>query len=255
MKIAFINKPTQAIEDCELTFIDRDAVHLQKALEQHANYANALTRAGLNVVSLDVNTESPDAAFIEDVAIILDEVAIVTSMGTPSRRPEVESISEKIAPYRDIIHRIQLPATIEGGDVLQVGKKVFVGHSSRTNQNGIKALTELLNPHGYQVIPVSVHGCLHLKTGVTALNEDTFVVNPNWVDTSFFKDNLLIEVIENEPFAANVLRIDEKLIVNAASPMTAEKIHKAGFSFEMVNISEFSKAEAGLTCMSLIFNE
>lgn len=255
MKIAFVNKPTQAIGNCELTFIDRDPVHLQKALEQHSNYANALTQAGLKVVSIDINTESPDAAFIEDVAIILDEVAIVTSMGTPSRRPEVESISEMIAPYRYIIHKIQLPATIEGGDVLQVGKKVFVGHSSRTNQNGIKALTDLLNPHSYQVIPVSVHGCLHLKTGVTALNEDTFVVNPKWIDTSIFKENLLIEVAENESFAANVLRVGEKLIVNAAYPKTAEKIQKAGFRFDVVDISEFSKAEAGLTCLSLIFND
>lgn len=253
MKTALLNKPTPAIEECELTFMDRESIQFSEALKQHALYAEALSRAGLNVMVLEVNSESPDAVFVEDVAIILDEIAIITSMGTASRRPEVDSMAEIISKYRDRVHRVLLPATIEGGDVLRVGKKLFVGISSRTNKAGISQLSDIVTPIGYHVIPVEVSGCLHLKTGVTALNDESFLLNSSWIDTSPFDGFQCIEVAHNEPFAANVLRIDENMILNSAYPHTVEKIQNAGFSFDLVNISEFGKAEAGLTCMSLIF--
>lgn len=255
MKTALLNKPSPAIEHCELTFMDREPIQLSEALKQHALYAEALKSAGLHVLTLDVNPESPDAVFVEDVAIILNEIAIITSMGTPSRRPEVDSMAEILSDYRNTVQRIHLPATIEGGDVLQVGKKLFVGLSTRSNKAGISKLTEIVSQFGYQVVPVEVRGCLHLKTGVTALDDETCILNPAWIDTSPFKEFRLIEVEQNEPFAANVLRIDDNLILNGAYPLTAEKIQNAGFSFDLVDISEFGKAEAGLTCMSLIFED
>ncbi len=255
MKIALLNKPSSAIERCELTFMDREPIQLSEALKQHSLYAEALSRAGLNVMMHEVNPESPDAVFVEDVAIILDEIAIITSMGTASRRSEVDSMAKIISRYRDTVHHVHLPATIEGGDVLRVGKKLFVGVSSRTNRAGISTLSEIVSPFGYQVVPVEVSGCLHLKTGVTALNDESFVLNSAWIETSPFNDYLLIEVAHNEPFAANVLRVDENLILNGAYPLTAKKIQNAGFSFDLVDISELGKAEAGLTCMSLIFEK
>jgi dimethylargininase len=254
MITALLNTPTPALTQCELTFMDREPIHYFNALTQHNEYAKALKDAGMQVNVLNVNEHSPDGVFMEDVAIVLDEIAIITSMGTPSRRAELESMPAIIAAYRNEVHRIQLPATIEGGDVLVVGKKLFVGLSTRTNIEGVSAISKMVKPHGYTVTPVKVHGCLHLKTGVTALDDDTVIVNPEWIDIGPFKEFKQIRVANNEPFAANVLRIEDHLIVNAAYPQTAEKIQRAGFKFALVDISEFGKAEAGLTCMSLVFS-
>jgi dimethylargininase len=254
MITALLNTPSPALTQCELTFMDREPLDYIKALNQHNEYAKALTNAGVQVNVLNVNEQSPDGVFVEDVAIILDEIAIITSMGTPSRRAEVESMAKIIRGFRNEVPQIHLPATIEGGDVLVVEKKLFVGISNRTNIQGISAISKMVQPYGYTVIPVEVHGCLHLKTGVTALDDNTIIINPAWVDSLPFIEFNQIQVAQNEPFAANVLRIGDHLIVNAAYPATAEKIHEAEYRFSQVDISEFAKAEAGLTCMSLVFN-
>jgi dimethylargininase len=252
MKTAILNQPTPALAECELTFIRREPIHFETVWRQHAAYAAALQRVGVRVALCTVNQASPDAVFVEDHAIILDEIAIMASMGSVSRRSEVGAMAGIISGFREI-KAISLPATIEGGDVLRVGKTLFVGLSSRTNEEGFVAFEEIARLYGYLVIPVTVHGCLHLKTGVTALNDETFIRNPAWFDATPFRAVKWIDVPPDEPWAANVLRIGETIIVNAACPRTADIIERLGFNTERVDISELNKAEAGLTCMSLIF--
>ena len=159
-----------------------------------------------------------------------------------------------LAKWRPVVRTITAPANIEGGDVLRVGKTLFVGESPRTNQVGIAALAAMVQPFGYQVQAVRVHGCLHLKTGITALDDETLLCNRDWIDGSSFVNYRLIDVDAQEPWSANVLRINERLLVNAAYPRTADRLEVLRFDCRRVDISEFGKAEAGLTCLSLVFD-
>jgi len=252
MTFALLHKPSPALENCELTFVDREPIHFDKALKQHSHYANALREAGAQVEIVNVNPDSPDAVFVEDVAIVLDELTIITSLGSAPRRSELPAIEKVIARFTETT-RISLPATIEGGDVLKVGRTLYIGETSRTNKAGIDALTAIIKPLGYKTVPVKVKGCLHLKTGITALDDETYVLNSAWLDSSPFNGFRLIDVALDEPWGANVLRIYETLIVSAVYPRTADRIESLGYKTQRVDISEFGKAEAGLTCMSLIF--
>jgi dimethylargininase len=248
---ALANRPSPALAAAELTFLERDPIDVATALRQHDAYVATLRAAGLDVEVLDVNRECPDSVFVEDVAVILDEVALMTTMGTPSRRAEVAGMRAAIARYRDVVD-MHLPATLEGGDVLRVGRRLFVGLSTRTNQAGVEALRAVAGPYGYEVVPVTVPGALHLKTGITALDDETCLVNREWVDGAPFAGFRLVDVAAGEPFGANVLRLDDQLIMNAAHPRTAAAVRALGYQVSTVDISEFGKAEAGLTCMSLL---
>lgn len=251
---ALVNRPSPALAHCELTFIGREAIDVARARAQHETYVAALRAFDVDVVELEINAGCPDGVFVEDVAVVLDEVAILTTMGTESRRQEVTEMREAIAQWREVV-AMALPATLEGGDVLRVDRTLFAGLSSRTNCEGVEALRSIAAPLGYTVVPVRVPGALHLKTGITALDGETCVVNPRWVDTTPFADFRLVEVAPNEPWGANVLRLENGLIVNAGSPRTAGMIEHLGYRIERVDISEFGKAEAGLTCMSLLFSD
>jgi dimethylargininase len=253
MITAIVNAPTESLQNCSLTHLDRHPIQFDLALQQHANYASTLHEMGARVEMLKINQESPDAVFVEDAAIVLDELAIVTSMGNAKRRCEVEAVASVLSRFRADVRRIRLPARIEGGDVLALGKTLFVGQSSRTDVAGLWALEEIVKPFGYDVRPVSVRECLHLKTGVTALDESTLVCNPKWIDVSAFGDFRLIHVDPREPWAANVLRINDRLILNGSFPRTADRIDAVRGGNRRVVISEFGKAEAGLTCMSIVF--
>jgi dimethylargininase len=149
--------------------------------------------------------------------------------------------------------QIVAPATLEGGDVLKVGRKLFVGLSSRTNMDGARQLEKFARPYGYHVVPVEVHGCLHLKTGITALDDRTLLINPNWIDAAPFGEHELIHIAPEEQWAANLLRLGSRILMNAASPKTLARVRERGFDVTTVDISEFMKMEAGLTCMSLLF--
>jgi dimethylargininase len=252
--IAVTHIPSPALETCQLTYLDRKTIDFQRALVQHHDYCEALRVCGVEVRTLSVNTSMPDSAFVEDCAIVLDELAVITSMGTQARREELTGIEPEVARLRPV-KRISLPATLEGGDVLQVGKKLFVGLSPRTNEQGVRALSDIVEPFGYQVIPVEVHGCLHLKTGCTALDDETVLINSDWVDSEPFQDFKRLPVPRSEPWGANVLRINQLLLMNAAFSESLEMVQKAGYNVRPVDISEFLKAEAGLTCLSLLFSK
>ncbi len=238
----------------ELTYIDRAPVDHTTALPQHDQYYNTLAAHGVEVKKLTMNSDYPDSCFVEDTAIVLDEIAIITRMGTTSRRGETAGIVAEISKYRETV-AIQQPATIEGGDVLHVGKTLFVGLSTRTNTQGIEALTTIAKRFGYKVIPVPVTGCLHLKTACTAVSDDTLLLNPLWIDTAPLQSFTLLPVSLDEPWAANTVRIGNTLCVQAGFPNMLEQVHTFADRIEPLDISEFRKVEAGPSCLSVLFEK
>ena len=252
MLIALTHAPSPLIAQCELTFLERKPIDYRLAARQHAAYGNALRECGADVRTLNVNSGDADGVFIEDTAIVLDELAILASMGARSRRGEIDNIEPELARYRET-KRIAPPATIEGGDVLRVAQTLYVGISSRTNRAGVEALRNLVRPRGYRVIAVEVRGCLHLKSACTALDDSTLLLNPAWVDPSSFEAMKIVAVPDGEPGAANTLRVHDTICIPDVFPQTAQLIARLGFDLKTIEISEFLKAEAGVTCMSIVF--
>lgn len=240
------------MDQCQLTYMKREPIQYDLAVKQHKDYQNTLEHSGVRVVVLDHNNEYPDSSFVEDTAIVFKEVAVLTSMGTQSRRGESEAIERELTPYRAIA-RVELPATIEGGDVIRFNHRVYVGQSTRTNRLGFEAMRDILTPYGYEVFPVNVHGALHLKTACTRVNDQTLIANPDWVDLKPFRDVEILEVPSDEPWAGNVLSVNGHVIIHEEFTKTIEMLQSLGHTIQRVNISEYLKAEAGLTCMSVIF--
>ena len=250
--IALTHLPSPSLELGHRTHLDRAPIDFQKALQQHALYCSALRDCGLEVQILNSNSHLPDSVFVEDTAVVLDEIAILTSMGTASRREELPFIETELKKYRPTI-RIQLPATIEGGDVLRMGRKILVGISCRTNVAGVDALESILCQLDYEIIRVPTRDCLHFKTGCSALPDGSLLVNENWVAIESLKGFHLIPIPPAEPWAANVLSIGDQVILPAAHPVTANQLRKMGFQVRLVDLSEFAKAEGGVTCLSILF--
>jgi len=242
--------PTLA--SCELTFRAREPIDLGRAIAQHAAYAALLRSLGREVVELPADPAYPDCCFVEDVAVVLDELALVTRPGAASRRGETTAVASALARYRPTLATPE-PATLEGGDVLRVGRRLFVGRSSRTNAEGIARLTDVAEPHGYRVMPVAVTGCLHLKSAVTALDDERLLVNRSWLDPAPFRGLELVDVDPGEPEAANVLRVGRQVVVHTGFTRTLERIAALGYAVRTLDVSEFLKAEAALTCKSLLF--
>jgi len=255
MPKAFTRAVSPRIAECALTHLDRQPIDPDRAAAQHDAYEKALRDAGFDVIRLPELANDPDAVFVEDTAILLGEHAIITRPGAPSRTGETLSTAVGLTPYFKI-HYLS-GGTLDGGDVLQIENTLYVGQSSRTDGAGTKALEAVASPLGYWVVPVELDRCLHLKTAVTFAGLDdqgvpTIVVNPDWVDPAQFADVQEIWVPENEPFAANVVRAGDRLIMAAGSIETVALLRQRGFKVVEVDVSELQKAEAGGTCMSLI---
>lgn len=250
--LALTHIPSPRMSECELTHVERTPIDHALALAQHGEYCEMLRRCGVVVQVLDVNVDHPDCAFIEDVGIVLDEIAILASFGTASRRGERDAIEPVLRRYREV-RRIDLPAQIEGGDVLQIGRTLFVGLSSRTNSAGISALECVVRPLGYSVVAVPVRGCLHLKTACTAVNDELLLINPAWIDAQPLEGFARMHVPDEEPWAANVLRIGDRVCLSSQHGRTASMIRQRGLEVLSVDISEFARAEAGVTCLSILF--
>jgi dimethylargininase len=249
-KLALTREVSPAILRCELTHLQRTPIDLERARAQHDAYEEALRAAGCEVQRLPPAPDLPDAVFVEDTAIVLDELAVIARPGASSRRSETESVAAALTPHR-ALGSIDAPGTLDGGDVLRVGRKIFVGRSSRSNSAGIAQLTRLCAPHGYQVRAVEVTGCLHLKSAVTGVSEKALLINRRWIDAAAFGGYELIDVDPDEPGAANVLRIGGTLIYPAAYPRTARRLERHG-RLAMVELSELAKCEGAVTCCSLI---
>lgn len=246
--------PSPALQDCELTFVTSKPIDIKKAASEHLQYRKMLETCGAQVVTLKDNLDLPDSTFVEDPVVVFDEVAVIMSMGAESRRKESRILETFFQKFRRIIH-ISMPARIEGGDILKINKTIYVGLSARTNMEGINALKSIIEPLGYKVKPVKVSGCLHLKTGCTALDSNTIIANPAWVDLTPFEGFNIITTLQTEPFGANVLPINQTLCMNKAFPQTVDLIKSLGYKVASTDISEFVKAEAGLTCMCVPFDQ
>jgi dimethylargininase len=250
--IAITRKVSPTINDCELTYLSRQAINLDIANAQHKNYEQTLRSLGLEVISMPAEPDLPDSVFVEDIALVLDEIAILTRPGAVTRRKEVESVASTLKPYRELTS-IHAPGTLDGGDILVAGDTIFVGISSRSNKVAISQLKEIVDPFGYQVKGISVRGCLHLKSAVTMVAADIVLINPAWVESDHFQEFRIIETEKSEENAANALLINEFVIYQPCFLRTAEKLVNAGLNLKMVDASELGKAEGALTCCSLVF--
>jgi dimethylargininase len=252
MLTALTRPVSSTMTDCALTYLDRQPIDLDRAVAQHRDYQDCLRRLGVEVVELPPQPELPDAVFVEDTAVVLDDIAVITSPRLPSRRSEVDSTARALAQWRPLL-RLDGASRLEGGDVVRIGSTLYIGHSSRTNSEGIEAMRQLLVPRGYEVRAIAVEKCLHLKTACTYIGRDTLLVNPDWVDTVEFEGVRVIEVDPDELEGGNALLAGDTVMVPANCPRTRARIEHEGFSVVAVDISELQKAEAGLTCCSIVF--
>jgi dimethylargininase len=249
--IAVTRRISSAMMRCELTHLERVAIDIALAREQHDGYEKALRGLGCRIETLPEEPELPDSVFVEDTAIVLDEVAVITRPGAPSRRAETASVGAVLGKYRDLV-RIEGPGTLDGGDVLRVGRSLYVGISNRSNAGGIAQLGALLLPFNYRVLPVTVRGCLHLKSAVTQVMADELLINSRYVERNQFPGMRFIEVDELEPSGANALMVGTDVIYSNSYPRTAEILRRRGVRVHTVAMSETEKAEGAVTCCSLL---
>lgn len=254
MPLIAITRPvSQSINNCELSFHTREPIDVPKAIAQHRAYQDCLSELGVEVISLPAEPDLPDAVFVEDPAVIADEVAIITNMGAPSRRPESKSIAAALSRYRPI-KRMTAPATLEGGDVMCIDRFVFVGLSKRTNPDGFVELRKVLSAYNYKVEAIELTRCLHLKSACCHIGNNSILINRSLVDPGQFGGFELIDVSDDEPNAANALLVNGVVIMPAAFPKTRALLEQRRFSVRTVDLSELQKAESGVTCSSLIFS-
>jgi dimethylargininase len=249
--IALTRDVSPAIAHCELTHLARTAIDPEIARAQHDAYERCLEEAGCVVQRLPADSNMPDSVFIEDTAVVFDELALVGRPGAPSRRRETQAVADAVERHRPV-RQIESPATLDGGDVLCVGRIVFVGRSTRTNAAGIEQVRGLLAPYGYEARPIDVHGCLHLKSAVTAVADDVLLVNRAWIPTVDLTGFELIDVDPEEPFGANALRLADRVIHGAGFPRTRERLERAGIRVDSIDLSELAKAEGAVTCCSIL---
>ena len=250
---AFTRAVSARLPECQLTHLQRVPIDAAKAAEQHACYERALSDAGFEIVRLPELADDPDAVFVEDTALLLGEHAVITRPGAASRIGETHSTAEGLAG-QFTLHRIEA-GFLDGGDVLRIGRTLYVGQSSRTDAAGISSLRSLVEPLGYEVVQAELRDCLHLKTGATFAGSDAagkpvLLYSEAAVDPRQFHGVDPLAVIE--PGAANCVRAADRVILPAGNPRTAELLRNRGLRVVEVDVSELQKAEAGVTCMSLI---
>ena len=251
--LAFTRDVTPAITRCELTHLAREPIDPARAMAQHDGYERLLARLGCRVERIPADPAHADAVFIEDTAVVVDELAVITRPGADSRRAETGPVAGALQRHRPLSH-IRAPGTLDGGDVIRAGRQVFVGQTSRTNQQGIAQLRDALAPAGYSVTGVPVRGCLHLKSAATEVADGVLLINPLWADPQAFAGFEFITVDPGEPHGANALRLGEVLLHGADYPRTRERLEARGLTVHPVDLSELAKAEGAVTCCSLILS-
>lgn len=249
--IAFTRDVSPAMDRAELTFLERTPIDLELARAQHGRYRRRLEEFGVRVHLLPSRPDLPDCVFIEDTAVVLDELAVIARPGAPSRRGEVIDVVNALVGLRELAF-MRAPATLEGGDVVQVGQTLYVGRSSRTNAEGMSQLQRWVKPHGYRVVGVHLRDCLHLKSACTLVSPDTVLVNPAWIQSDALRGLRTLRVPRSEPGAADVLLVGDAVIVPAEHPRTSALLERAGIRTVSTDVSEFLKAEGAVTCLSLL---
>lgn len=253
MPIALTRPVSASIHRCELTHVDRTPIDVEKAVGQHHAYEQCLTNLGCLVRRLPELPDFPDAVFVEDTAVVFDELAVIARPGAESRRPEIESVAQALQPYRRIV-RIEPPGTLDGGDVLRIGRRVFVGRSTRTNSAGIDHLRRLLAPFEYEVVGVEITNALHLKSAVTLVADRAILINPSWVDPNAFENVNKIVIDPAEPSAANALLVGSTVVCATVFASTNSRLKSYGLPVVTVDLSELAKAEGAVTCCSVVFD-
>lgn len=248
-----LTRPTgPELADCELTHIDRVPIDIGRAIAQHDSYLAALRSRGVQVVELPRLPDHPDAVFVEDTALVLDEIAVMLRPGVESRRGEVESVAAVLAEYRRCVP-LEAPAALDGGDIVVLGRRILVGAGTRSSAAGAGALEEAVGPYGYSVTMVRIGGVLHLKSAATAIDDTTLIHYPGYVDLDFL-DVRLLAVPEDEPHGANVVRVGDALLANSSAPRTLEMLTALGWNVVPVEVGEFAKAEGAISCKGIIFS-
>jgi dimethylargininase len=251
---AITREVSASLATCELTWLEREPIDIERAIAEHHAYERCLVDLGVRVISLPALDSHPDAVFVEDPAIVLDEVAVITTMGCESRRGERASLADALAQFRPLIH-MRDAAKLEGGDVMRVGRHLYVGLSARTDAAGVAQLAAELQPFGYEVHGVELRDCLHLKSACCSIAPKTILINRAWVDTGLFSKYRLIDVAKDEPGAANALNVGETIVMPNAFPKTAAILRVEGFKVAELDMTELMKAESGVTCSSLVFQD
>jgi dimethylargininase len=250
---ALTRRLAPSLVNCELTHLARSPIDIALAEVQHRAYTGLLADLGCQVRVLPALEDFPDSVFVEDAAVVLPEFALVTRPGAASREAEAELLAAHLPADRPHVH---LPpgARLDGGDVLVIGRRIFIGVSTRTTASAVDAVRARAAPHGYQVMALPVPGALHLKTAVTALDAETVLLNPGWLDPAALAGLRHLPAPQAEPFGANVLSVGAARIVPSEHPRTAGLLDALGYPVRATPISEFAKAEAGVTCLSVIWS-
>ncbi|UCC54768.1 MAG: hypothetical protein JSV68_12505 [Anaerolineaceae bacterium] len=235
-----------------LTTSDLGEPDYARICQQHQAYINALQSQGLDVTVLEALPGYPDAYFVEDVAVVTGEVAVITAPGAEARKGEAEHIVAVLATYRPIT-RIQPPGTLDGGDVMMAEKRCYIGLSERTNEDGAAQLGQILRAYGYKCTAVPLAGGLHLKSDVNYIGRNTLLLTEPMFNVQAFDGFDKILVDEEEAYAANTLLVNGRLLTPQGFPRTKAKLLQAGFQIVEMETSELQKMDGGLSCMSLRF--
>ncbi|MBI4401931.1 MAG: hypothetical protein HY581_09895 [Nitrospirae bacterium] len=252
---AIVREISDTYPECSLQYQKREPINLELAKIQLRAYIEALEGLGLRVLILPADHRFPDACFVEDTAVLLEDTAVITWMGAQTRNGEQEAVAECLAQWMDVV-RMMPPAQLEGGDVLKIGKYLFVGESSRTNREGIEFLNAVACPRGYHVTAVPVRRALHLKTVVTYVGGETVIAAASILPQlkQYMRGFSVIELLEECACAANVLSLRGTVLVPKGYPQVSQQIAELGLAIKELELSEFKKGGAGLTCLSLILD-
>lgn len=252
---AIVRKPCRAMIHGITSAPELGKPIYELALKQHDTYIQVLEQCGMKVAVLDAAEAFPDSCFIEDVAVLSEKCAVITNPGAPSRNGEKQLVLDEIKKYYDesVIHFIQAPGTLDGGDVMMVDSCFYVGESSRTNAEGIRQFGKILATYGYSCIPVHMEKMLHLKTGVNYLENGNLLVSGEFVQNPLFDKFQKVLVPQEEAYAANCVWINDTVVVPKGYPNVLAAIEKLGYHTIVVDVSEFQKLDGGLSCLSLRF--
>jgi len=250
-KKAIVRKPSRSISE-GLSSVER-VPDFKRSLSQHEKYVGSLKEAGLDVLVIESEEEYPDSVFVEDTAVLMEELAVICNLGVSSRRGEERSIVGHIESFYDNIDKIYPPGTLEGGDVMKVEDNFFIGLSKRTNKNGIEQFRDIVDRHGYSVTSIKMNEMLHLKTGVAYLGDDILVTSGEMKEKHAFEKFEKVEVPDEEMYAANCICVNGNVILPEGYPRTERMIEEKGFRTIDLDLSEFKKLDGGVSCLSLRF--
>ena len=250
---ALVRSPVPSLQEGERTHIAREPIDFELAQDQHRRYVEALRQGGAEIVQVPAAPELPDSVFIEDTALVLGSLAVIARSGAESRRAETPPVAAVLRRYCQLEYT-QAPATFDAGDALTIDRRVYVGRAARTNQAGIEFLTILLSRHGYEVVSVPLSGCLHLKSAINYLGNDTVLLNPQWIPRDLFAQYAQVDVDPQEPMGVSALLVGEQLLLSSNYPRTVERVEARKFTPRVLDLGEFHRAEGGLTCLSILID-